>query len=81
MEKKGIVTTLLRPKVIFFTSNYSPETVFGPEWDDAMHSCFLSERRGKRSDHNKKWSEDLVWTVNQTPGFQLLYTKLMTFFV
>ena len=40
VEKKGTVTRLLRPKVMFFASNYSPETVFGGDWDNAMRSRF-----------------------------------------
>lgn len=44
VEKKGFVTKDLRPLVMLFTSNYSPEVVFGQGWDAALESRFSSER-------------------------------------
>ena len=80
-EIKGGFTRLVRPLMQIFTSNYSPEAIYGQQWDTALQSRFSSERfLGSVPDHHS-WSGDLIWTVAQTKAALAdLYLKLRALF-
>ena len=69
-EKKGSVTRDVRPLIIFFTSNKSPEVIYAGDWDNAMKSRFSLERLTTKTPDGHVWSQDLIFNISTYADFE-----------